>query len=566
MGPSLAPTHPGGTQQVAPSSSSDVGPCDAQRLARAAARASAPAARPPCARRRARSRARGRRSRSAPRARGGTRSARSGLQRHRQLERLARVAQVGLALARQLAGLARAGTRYERTRSRRSSLATSPSADSTPAASGTSTVRISSSSASAHACSGPAPPNATSAKSRGSWPALDRDDAQRAQHLGVDDRDDLRRDRCSPSARSAAARSSSMPAGEPRRQAAEQEVRVGDRRPRAAAPVAGRARDRRPRSPARRAARRPRRARRSSRRRRRPCGCRPSAAGSGSRRRRARTCAPPRRPTIRQTSVDVPPMSNAIAFSIARLARDARRADDARGRTGDERERGMRRRLVELRDAARRAHDERRGQPGARRSARRARAGSARHDRPEVRVDRRRRRALVLAELRRDLVRRDDVRVRQAAPHLGGDRALVRRVAVRVEQADRDRLGVELRQRVEVERLELAVRARSARARRSSARAARAAPDAPRTAGRGARGSAAAGGAGARSRRSSTNAVRAPLRSSSAFVATVVPCVKRSTRSAPDGARRRDAPTPPAARPSAPSPCGSRRRGRRRHR
>ena len=49
-----------------------------------------------------------------------------------------------------------------------------------------------------------------------------------------------------------------------------------------AAAVARRARDRRRRSRARRAARRPRRARRSSRRRRRPCGCRPSAAGSGS--------------------------------------------------------------------------------------------------------------------------------------------------------------------------------------------------------------------------------------------------------------------------------------------
>ena len=59
-----------------------------------------------------------------------------------------------------------------------------------------------------------------------------------------------------------------------------------------------------------------------------------------------------------------------------------------------------------------------------------------------------------------------------------------------------------------------------------------------------------------------TNAVRAPLRSSSAFVATVVPCVKRSTsqprRSARAARPRRR--NPPARAPSAPSPSAARRR------
>ena len=44
-----------------------------------------------------------------------------------------------------------------------------------------------------------------------------------------------------------------------------------------------------------------------------------------------------------------------------------------------------------------------------------------------------------------------------AAPKLVRDRALVPRVPEREEEADGDRLRVELRQRLEVERLELAV-------------------------------------------------------------------------------------------------------------
>ena len=77
---------------------------------------------------------------------------------------------------------------------------------------------------------------------------------------------------------------------------------------------------------------------------------------------------------------------------------------------------------------------------------------------PEVRVDRGRRRALVLAELGRDLVRGDDARPGQAAPQLLGDLALVARVAEREEEADGDGLGVDLGQRLEVERPQHALR------------------------------------------------------------------------------------------------------------
>ena len=95
-------------------------------------------------------------------------------------------------------------------------------------------------------------------------------------------------------------------------------------------------------------------------------------------------------------------------------------------------------------------------------------------------------------------------------------------------------------QRLEVERREHAVRARCARRRRSSARAARAAPDGRRTAGRGGPASGGAGGGGARSRRSRRTPSARPCRSSSAFVATVVPCVKRSTVVRADRRGRRD--------------------------
>ena len=191
-------------------------------------------------------------------------------QRHGQLERLACVAQVRLAVAPAARRPPRAGTTYERTRVAPLVARHEPERrQHAGAVRARARVAIPSSSASSQACSGPAPPNATSAKSARIVPALDRDEPQRAQHLGVHAPRRPRPGRCRSSARSAASRSSSSPPASRVRQPPEQEVRVGHRRPRRRR---GRSRpvpDRRPRSRARRAARRPRRARRSSRRRRR---------------------------------------------------------------------------------------------------------------------------------------------------------------------------------------------------------------------------------------------------------------------------------------------------------
>ena len=119
---------------------------------------------------------------------------RIGLERavDRQLERLAGVAQVErgaqlrMRLPELVAGLRRPAARRPRrwhrrsgrrppsstlsTTSRRRSETISPRAESTPEASGAITRRMPSSSAIWAACSGPAPPNATSASSRGSMP------------------------------------------------------------------------------------------------------------------------------------------------------------------------------------------------------------------------------------------------------------------------------------------------------------------------------------------------------------------------------------------------------------
>ena len=171
------PHPPGGSQQVAPSSSSTAGPVTAR-------------ARP------------SRRSSSAgPGATSAVRTATSsirrvpvgvavallvraverlreiGPERHRQLERLACVAEVRLAVAPAARRPPRAGRRTSaRGRAaRRSPRARARTARRLPP--GRARVAISSSSASSHACSGPAPPNATSAKSARIVPTLDRDDA-----------------------------------------------------------------------------------------------------------------------------------------------------------------------------------------------------------------------------------------------------------------------------------------------------------------------------------------------------------------------------------------------------
>ena len=96
-------------------------------------------------------------------------------------------------------------------------------------------------------------------------PALHGDDAERAEHRLVDHAHDRARGLLDAGAASLGdARDGGvggvrveleLAAEQARRQVAEDDVRVGDRRRRPAAAVAGRARDRRRRSPGRRAAR-----------------------------------------------------------------------------------------------------------------------------------------------------------------------------------------------------------------------------------------------------------------------------------------------------------------------
>ena len=114
-------------------------------------------------------------------------------------------------------------------------------------------------------------------------------------------------------------------------------------------------------------------------------------------------------------------------------------------------------RLGERADTPGGPHDERLRQAGLA-AARRQRAEVVGENGPEVGVHGCRRRAFVLPELRRHLVRRDHVRGRQAAAHLLGDEPLVRRVAEGEEQADGDGLRVQVGQRVEIERLDDPVR------------------------------------------------------------------------------------------------------------
>jgi hypothetical protein len=141
--------------------------------------------------------------------------------------------------------------------------------------------------------------------------------------------------------------------------------------------------------------------------------------------------------------------------------RDPHRTDDACRRAGEERERGMRGRLVEGRQPARRAHDQR-CRKGCLRASLCKRAQIAAQHRTEVRVDRRRGRALVLQELGGDLVRGHDVGVRVAPTELRRHGPLRLAVAKREEERDGDRVRLDLGQRVEVERDELAVGADTA--------------------------------------------------------------------------------------------------------
>ena len=174
----------------------------------------------------------------------------------------------------------------------------------------------------------------------------------------------------------------------------------------------------------------------------------------------------------------------------------------------------------------------------------RMRSTYERHQRPHVRVHDRRRRALVLALLAQDLRGQRDARVRQL---LGEDRAeplLVRGVEVRVEEADGHGLDAERRAAVR--------RPRGTPPRRAARSTVPSTVTRSFTSNRSRR-STSGGGlrqkrsymCGIRSRRSSrtsrkpavvTSAVRLPRRSSTAFVATVVPCTTSLTSPSPASA------------------------------
>ena len=117
----------------------------------------------------------------------------------------------------------------------------------------------------------------------------------------------------------------------------------------------------------------------------------------------------------------------------------------------------MRGRLRERGNAAGREHDERLGQPRLA-CGRGQRREVTRSDRREIRVGGDRRRALVLAELGCELVRRDDAHVRIPPAQLVCDGDLVTGIAKRKEKADRNCVDIpDVGQGFEIECLQLAV-------------------------------------------------------------------------------------------------------------
>ncbi len=285
--------------------------------------------------------------------------------------------------------------------------------------------------------------------------ALDRDDAKRPEHFRVHDVDHIGRidvaerpGGCLPV--------ELQPTGQLRRQPSQQQVRVGYRR----------------RQPAASVARRPRR---------RPGAPRADAEG-------APRVPPDDRTAARTDGMDIDhrdadreagdlaslgPLAAATGDQAhvrgraahvegdhvldARQGRDPLRADHPRRRSGDEDHHRMRRRLVDCCDTPGGAHHERLGEAGRDDIAAEC-PNVAGDDGPEVGVGDGRRGALVLTELGRDLVRGDDVHTWMTPSQLFRHRVLVRRVAEREQEADRDCLRIDVAERRDVERGDDAVR------------------------------------------------------------------------------------------------------------
>ena len=191
-----------------------------------------------------------------------------------------------------------------------------------------------SSSASAHAWSGPAPPNATSAKSRGSRPCS-TETTRSARIISAFTTSITASGSRSPSARRGGRAVELDAAGKRRGQPTEEEVRVGHGRARRRHARSRPGRDRRPRSRGRRGARRPRPAARSSRRPRRPCARRASGGGREGRRPRARARAAPRRRRSRRRRSTCRPCRRRARSRSRRAPRCARRRRRPRpGRRG----------------------------------------------------------------------------------------------------------------------------------------------------------------------------------------------------------------------------------------
>ena len=229
--PSLSPSHPGGTQQVAPASSRTAGPVT-RRGRPAAASTGGPGSHVGGSDGDELDRSVAIRVAVSLLVSAVERLGEIATERDGQLERLAPVAEVGLALGRQLAPTSASGRTYDVTWSRRSSLATRPERGE-------------------HAGCGryehrPDPqlfgegarvqrPGAAEGHERevpGILAPLDRDHPKRAQHLGVDDVHDRRGIEAAERALGRVASRESMPPGSVRRKPPEEEVRVGDGRSR----------------------------------------------------------------------------------------------------------------------------------------------------------------------------------------------------------------------------------------------------------------------------------------------------------------------------------------------